>query len=245
MPLLTPFPSVKRVKIHARQCFYVAQCMEKKTLRKPVLGSAVFIMFSKFLQINCKIVVWLIFYVLCCCILYHRERMYRYRTYPVCFVEKNSGSSVPLPPPHIFPNDFERVVDSHWFQCGSGSSISGQCLSGFGSRVLMSKNCKMLLLEKNNIFYQKFQYTYFSLCLHEGRPSYRESLQFSKENTQHLKKLHFFSYFFLKKSFSATWIRIWIRIVNANPDPANQNQWDPCGSWSTTLLVYHVQTRSL
>jgi hypothetical protein len=83
----------------------------KKT-EKPVLSSAVCIMFSNFLQINCNIVVWpfcivaWLFYVLCCCILYHRERMYRYSTYPVCFVEKNSGSSVPLPPPHIFPNDF-------------------------------------------------------------------------------------------------------------------------------------------
>jgi hypothetical protein len=63
---------------------------------------------------------------------------------------KIQGPLYPCPLPTYFLMTFDRVVDSHWFQCGSGSSISGQCLSGFGSRVLMTKNCKMLQLEKNN-----------------------------------------------------------------------------------------------
>jgi hypothetical protein len=210
--------------------------MEKKTLRKPVLGSAVFIMFSKFLQINCNIVVWIIFY---CCLAYFLCSLLLYfvpsrKDVPVPYLSgmlcrENFTPLYPCPLPTYFLMTFVRVVDSHWFQYGSGSSISGQCLSGFGSRVLMTKNCKMLQLEKITFFYQKFQYTYFSPCLHEGRPSYRESLQLSKENTQHFKKIHFFTYFFCL-SFSATWIRIWIRILSANLDPSNQNQWDPCGS---------------
>jgi hypothetical protein len=44
------------------------------------------------------------------------------------------------------------VADPHWFQCGSGSSVLGQCGSEYGSgsrsRVLMTKFTD----EKQNIF---------------------------------------------------------------------------------------------
>jgi hypothetical protein len=134
MPLLTPFPSVKSVKKYAHPYFYVAQFMEKKTLRKPVLGSAVFIMFSNFLQINCNIVVWLIFLLL-------PGLFFMFFVAAFCTIEKGCTGTVGTvmlcrkkcrvlctPAPYFFMT-FVRVVDSHWFQCGSGSSISGQCLS--------------------------------------------------------------------------------------------------------------------
>jgi hypothetical protein len=51
-----------------------------------------------------------------------------------------------------------------------------------GSKVLMTKK-----LEKIRFFgIKKLQFT-FSLGLHKGRPSYRRSLQLSKENIQHFK----------------------------------------------------------
>jgi hypothetical protein len=71
---------------------------------------------------------------------------------------------------------------------------------------------------------------YLSLGLYKGRPSYRRTLQPSKENIQpfqvpDMKFLHFFL------SFRPSLIRI--RIPNADPDPAYQNQR---GSGSKTLL---------
>ncbi len=41
---------------------------------------------------------------------------------------------------------YSSAVDLHWFQCGSGSNILGQCWSG--SRGLMPINFKILLVEK-------------------------------------------------------------------------------------------------
>ncbi len=70
-----------------------------------------------------------------------------------------------------------NVVDPHWFPCGSGSSILGQCwsgtISGSGSRVLI-KNFKILQMKKIAV--------YLSPGLREGQPSYRRSLQPPKEN---------------------------------------------------------------
>jgi hypothetical protein len=52
--------------------------------------------------------------------------------------------------------------------------------SGSGSRVMMSKIEKNLLLKKKPT-------NYLSLSLHKGFLSYRRSLQPSKENIQHFK----------------------------------------------------------
>ncbi len=62
------------------------------------------------------------------------------------------------------------VVDPHWFQYGSGSSILGQCGSVSGSRDLMAKHFTI----NKKIFLSKTA----SLGIYEGRPpSYRRSFQ--------------------------------------------------------------------
>jgi len=45
---------------------------------------------------------------------------------------------------------------------------------------------------------------YLSLGLHKGRPSYRRSLQPSKENIQHFKTLNFITFFYFWGSFCPT-----------------------------------------
>jgi ribosome recycling factor len=56
-----------------------------------------------------------------------------------------------------------------------------------GSRALMTKNVrKKLLLKKKKNFKSKTT-VYLSLGLHKERPSYRRSLQISKEAIQHFK----------------------------------------------------------
>ena len=79
---------------------------------------------------------------------------------------------------------------------------------------------------------------YLFLGLHKGRPSYRRSLQPSKENIQYLKTWKFWTFFNFCGSFLPSWIRIRIRNLNADPDPdpATQINADPCGSGSKTLL---------
>ncbi len=49
----------------------------------------------------------------------------------------------------------------------------------------MTKNLEKFTAENKLIFFQKLQFTYpFSLGLHIGRPSYKRSIQLSKENIQ-------------------------------------------------------------
>jgi hypothetical protein len=61
----------------------------------------------------------------------------------------------------------------------------------------MTKNWKKLTAEKKiiNFFDQKLQLQYLSPGLHKEHPSYRRSLQPSKENIQHFKKLNILIFF--------------------------------------------------
>ncbi len=87
---------------------------------------------------------------------------------------------------------------------------------------------KNLQLKKLDIFLSKIA-IYLSLGLHKWGPSYRRSLQPSKENIQHFKTWHFLTFFYFCGSFLPFWIRIQsgfrIRIPNLdsltwlNPDP--------------------------
>jgi hypothetical protein len=103
----------------------------------------------------------------------------------------------------------QLVLDSHWFQCrsGSGSSILGQC--GSGSLVLMTKN---LTAEKNpSCLHQKGKF-FLSLCLHEGGPSYRRSLNPPKENIPRGSKYEISSLFTI----------LWATSALLDPDPADE-----------------------
>ncbi len=94
--------------------------------------------------------------------------------------------------------------------------------SGSGSRVLMTKNLKKLQLEKKLNFFWSKTIIFLSLGLHKERPSYRRSLQLSKEAIQtskHELKIFFSTFvghFWHPGSGSGIRIRIhwpdWIRI---------------------------------
>ncbi len=68
--------------------------------------------------------------------------------------------------------------------------------SGSGTRVLMSKYWKKFTAEKNDVSLIK-NYYLLTLGFHKEHPSYRRSIQPSKENIQHFKTRNFstFSYF--------------------------------------------------
>ncbi len=107
--------------------------------------------------------------------------------------------------------------------CHLGSSIFSNC--GSGSRVWWPKNEKKLQLEIQLSFSWSKIAIYLSLGLHKGRPSYRRSLQPSKENIQHFKTWKLCIFFYFYGSFLPSWIRI--RNLNADPDPATQINADP------------------
>ncbi len=83
--------------------------------------------------------------------------------------------------------DLDQGCGSAFISSGSGSSIFGWIpfRIQYGSRALMTKNWKKLQVKKK-IFGSKTT-IYLSPVLHKERPSYRRSLQLSKEAIQHFK----------------------------------------------------------
>ncbi len=110
---------------------------------------------------------------------------------------------------------FPSVSDSHGLQCGSGSR------SGSGSRWPFKKKPTA---EKKIIFFGSKNASF--VPLKKGRPSYRRSLQPSKENIQNFTTQCFFSFFYCE-FFLSFWIRIRIRIPNADLNSADQINPDP------------------
>ncbi len=114
-------------------------------------------------------------------------------------------------------NTYNQGCGSAFISSGSGSSILGWTpirirIQGFNDQKLKKK----LQLKKKKIFWSKIA-IYLSLGLHKVCPSYRRSLQLSKEAIQHFKKTWSFKHFFyFCGSFLPSWIRIhwpdWIRI---------------------------------
>jgi hypothetical protein len=72
----------------------------------------------------------------------------------------------------------------------------------------MTKNRKKILQLEN--FFSFFSKTtiYLSVGLHKGRPSYKRSLQFSKENIQHFK-INFF-------------LLLWVIFALVDPEPNSE-----------------------
>ncbi len=128
-----------------------------------------------------------------------------------------------------------RVADPHWFNADPDTDpdpaffLIADPDSGF--RIPdPDPGFDDLKLKKNLIF--SFWSTiaiYLSLGLHKRRPSYKRSLQPSKENIQHFKTWKFWTFFYFCGSFLPSWIRIRIRNLNADqdPDPATPINADP------------------
>ena len=86
-----------------------------------------------------------------------------------------------------------------------------------GSRALMIKNWKKITTEKKIKFFWSKTAIYLSLSLHKVCPSYRRSLQLTKEAIQHFKTWFFSTFvghFCPPGSGSAFKLRIRIRIYN-------------------------------
>ncbi len=106
-----------------------------------------------------------------------------------------------------------------WY--GSGSRISNESVSVSGSESYPDpgfwwqkfKKKKKIRLKFFMIFFWSKFTIYLSLGLHKERPSYRWSLQLSKEIIHHFKEWKLSIFFsFLEGSFLPSWIRIQIRI---------------------------------
>ncbi len=89
-------------------------------------------------------------------------------------------------------------------ECGSGSSISGQCGSESGSKNLVTKSCTFLRVEVQN-FQIKLQYIY------PYRPPWRTSMVDRTRRSLRRSKHRAFYISFFVCSFLTTWIRIRIQ----------------------------------
>jgi hypothetical protein len=146
---------------------------------------------------------------------------------------------------------------------GSGSRVWGwrpiriRIRIQSGSRALMTKNWKKITVEKYFIFFflQKTA-IYQSLGLHKVCPSYRRSLQLSKEAIQHFKTWTFTNFCLLLWVIFALRFRIririhrpdWIRIQSGSTDPiesgSNPDQ-DPQPWVNGTPNIYEMCATSL
>ncbi len=131
---------------------------------------------------------------------------------------------VPVPklfqvPIHQASSDGSVFIDSR-----SGSSLLGWIpirIQGFDDRNLKKVNN----WKKLNIFWSKIA-IHLSLGIYKGRPSYRRSLQSSKENIQHFKIWNFITFFYFCGSFLPSWIRIRNPLTWLNPDPIRIRIWN-------------------
>ena len=116
--------------------------------------------------------------------------------------------------PKIFLSGFRIVFI--WY--GSGSRILGWI--PIRIQGVYDQKLKKFTAEKKLNFLGIKTTIYLSLSLNKERPSYRRSLQISKEAIQHVKTWTFKKNFYFCGSFLPFWIRIhwpdWIRIQSGS-----------------------------
>ncbi len=112
---------------------------------------------------------------------------------------------------------FSSISDLHWFQCGSGSSILGQCgsgcRSGSKSRLLMIKNWNKLraeniTVEKKLIFFWSKIPSYLSLGLIKDIQATGGALS-PEKRTSSISKLE----------ISSIFLFLWVIFALLDPDP--------------------------
>jgi hypothetical protein len=96
------------------------------------------------------------------------------------------------------------VVDTYWFQCGSGFSKVGHCGSISGFRVLMTKKCTVLQLKKSKFFIKNSKLQKKPSALRREHPA--------------LQNMKFLLVLFLVVIFAFL-----------DPDLADETSADPCG----------------
>ncbi len=102
-------------------------------------------------------------------------------------------------------------------------------IQGFDDQKLRKK-----YTAEKNYFFSKIV-MYLSLGLLNGHPSYRRSLQPSKENIQHFKIWNLFTFFLF----------LWVIFSLLDPDPDCESgswSWDPIESgYGSTTLLHGIQ----
>ncbi len=105
------------------------------------------------------------------------------------------------------------------------------------------KNCTKFTAEIFFYFFGSKTTIYLSLGLHKGRPSYRRSLQLSKENIHHCKHEIFKFFLLLRVIFALlTWLNpdpIRIRTRIRNPSYRSRRRW-PVSSLTAPSLAIHL-----
>ncbi len=94
-------------------------------------------------------------------------------------------------------------------------------IQGFNDQKIEEKKLQLKIFFY--FFFKSKTAIYLSLDLHKVCPSYRRSLQLSKEAIQHFKTWTFTTFFLHCGSFLPSWIRIQI----LNPDPQTRLSPDP------------------
>ncbi len=157
---------------------------------------------------------------------------------------RSSSSSSPQCPPLIPPRLPEEATQGNklTFSSGYWSATVNRQNEGFGSLIhfiririqhsWLNTDPDLDPIRIQGFYDQKFQKIYswkyffsskttiyLSLGFHEGRPSYRRSLQPSKENIQRFKRWNLLTFFYFLRSFLLSWIQIRIQGSPLNPDP--------------------------
>jgi hypothetical protein len=103
--------------------------------------------------------------------------------------------------------EFSRVVDTDSLNPDPDPAFQARIrirIQGFDDQKLKKKKSRhFFLLFLTNIAIK------FSLALHKGRTSYKRSLQLSKENIQHFKKMKIINFFLF----------LWVIFALLEPDP--------------------------
>ncbi len=110
--------------------------------------------------------------------------------------------------------DKQDFADPHWFNADPDLDPAFFLIAAPDPDPVLdpgfwwTKIGKKFKAEKKIFFWSKIA-SYLSLGLYKGRPSYRRSLQPSKENIQQFKTWHFFTFFLF----------LWVIFVPLDPDP--------------------------
>ncbi len=133
------------------------------------------------------------------------------------------------------------VSDRHWFQADPDSAFF--FIANPNLRIKVGLFCEFNTIFFRELFYVIFFFSYHYSCYLEGlfkiiiifswgKMSKRKFLQIQKKSSKFKWNLN-------------TWIRIWIRILKADPDPAAQIIADPIRNGSTFWKRIWIQQLKL
>ncbi len=142
-------------------------------------------------------------------------------------------------------------IKSKYFVCGSPvwklgvpNRVSNPYPDPIRIQGLNDQKLGKIYSKKNNLT------IYLTLGLHKGSPSYKRSLQLSKENIQHFKTWNFLIFSYFCRSLLPSWIRIRIQQlklmrIHADLDPDPQPWSHKYHTWVTCYALSNLNISSV